>query len=551
MLKPRRPEILALIVAVYIVLVLNQPFWGKFLNLVAPEKLGAWAFVGASAIVLTAVAYLVLLAFSLKPVLRALVLILLPITAASAYFMREYGIVIDAQMMQNIFETDTRETGDLITLGLVGYVALFGLLPAIWFCLVPWTKRPWLNDALIKFKYALAALVVGAASLFPFSGDILSLGREHRELKMTLTPLNYISALTAYGRRLDRQRTKVVQSYGADAHRAASSGIRKSLFVIVVGETARADHFALNGYGRQTNPELSKIADLINYPKAYSCGTDTAQSVPCMFSGFNRDAFTNAKAETRLNLLDIFKRAGVDVVWRENQAGCKGVCARVTTETLTGNEVPTFFPSTQNFDDVLIDGIDRRIETMQRDTVIVLHMMGSHGPAYWKRYPQKFETFTPVCKDSQFSHCDLASIINAYDNTIVYTDHVLARLIGVLSRASDRGIDAGMFYVSDHGESLGENGMYLHGMPYALAPEAQIHVPMVVWLSPTLREDRGIEQSCMTNRAGAPVSHDNLFHSALGIMKVTTSVYDPSLDIFAGCVNRTRKAYGQLERIMK
>lgn len=547
MFKPRRPEILALIVAIYIALVLNQPFWHKFLKLVAPHQLGDWWFVGAIAIATVLIAYLALLAVSLKPLLRVLILILLPVTAAAAYFMTEYGIVIDANMVRNVFQTDRGESGDLITWELIGYVVFLGIVPGILFWLVPWTERSWRDETLAKLKYAALAVVVCVAVMLPFVGNILSLGREHRELRMTLTPLNYISAVTTYWRRDARKRVAVAKPYGEDARQTeALDGTGKSLFVIVVGETARADHFAINGYARPTNPELSKVPDLINFPHAYSCGTDTAQSVPCMFSGFGRDGFTNAKADMRQNLLDVLKRAGVDVLWRENQAGCKGVCARIETETLTGHKVPTFFPSTENYDDILVDGLKERIEKMQHSEVIVLHMMGSHGPAYWRRYPPKFETFTPACKDAQFSHCELSSIVNAYDNSIVYTDHVLARLIGVLSEAARSGVDTGMLYVSDHGESLGEHGMYLHGMPYALAPEAQIHVPMVVWLSPALRRARGIDQSCLVAHASARVSHDNLFHSTLGIMNVATRVYDPALDLFAACRNRTRKAYGQL-----
>ena len=179
--------------------------------------------------------------------------------------------------------------------------------------------------------------------------------------------------------------------------------------------------------------------------------------------------------------------------------------------------------------------MDEKIAKLEHDTVIVLHMMGSHGPAYWKRYPEKFETFTPVCKDSQFSRCQNQDIINAYDNTLVYTDHVLTRLIDVLSGAADHGVDAGMLYVSDHGESLGENFMYLHGMPYAIAPEEQIHVPMVVWLAPSMRDTLGVDQTCLAKNATERVSHDNLFHSVLGLMNVTTRVYNPSLDLFGPC----------------
>ncbi len=419
MFKPRRPEILIFLVAVYVAVALNLPFLRKLHDAIAPDALGDWLFFAATVAAIVLVTYLVLLAFSVKPVLRLIVALVLPVTAAASYFMSQYGVVIDANMVRNVFETDTREAGDLVTPELVIYVGLLGVLPAILFCLIPWTPRTLRDEAVAKLKFASVALALLVVIVFPMLGNFLSLGREHTELKMTLTPVNYLTALSTYWRWQARKKPKQIAPYGEDAHRlAASSGPstgqpRKSLFVVVVGETARWDHFALNGYARATNPALSKVADLVNYPLAYSCGTDTAQSVPCMFSGLGKDQFSNAKADGRENLLDILKRAGVDVLWRENQAGCKGVCARIPTETLTGHNVPTFFPSSENFDDILVDGIEQKIASLPRDTVIVLHMMGSHGPAYWKRYPEGYETFTPACKDSQFNRCDLQSIVNA------------------------------------------------------------------------------------------------------------------------------------------
>lgn len=537
MFKPQRPEILTLLLALYVVLVLNQAFWHKLFVAAAPQNFGDWHFLAATLVAAVILLYLALLAISLKPVLRVIVLVLLPATAAASYFMNEYGIVIDTNMVRNVFETDTHEARDLFSFKLVGFVGILGVLPAVLFCVIPWTVQSFKDEVLAKVRYAAVAVVVLAVAVFPVWGSVLSLFREHRELKLTLTPFNYISALSSYWTKRNAKAVTFVAPYGEDAHRSSedASRPRKSIFVVVVGETARWDHFALNGYGKPTNPKLAEIKDLINYPLAYSCGTDTAQSVPCMFSGLGRAKFSNSKAAARENLLDILQRAGVDVIWRENQAGCKGVCARVTTETLTGHKVPTFFPSTENYDDVLVDGLDQRIASLKRDTVIVLHMMGSHGPAYWKRYPAQFERFKPTCKVVQFSDCEAADIINAYDNTIVYTDHVLARLIDVLSTADSHGVDAGMLYVSDHGESLGERNMYLHGMPYAIAPEAQIHVPMVTWLSPSLRQAAGLDQGCLAEHAARRVSHDNLFHSVLGVMAVRTAVYDSKLDLFAGC----------------
>ncbi len=187
MLKPRRPELLALIVAVYIALALNQPFWRKFIDVVAPRDVSDWFYVGAAAIAIVLFAYVALLALSAKPLLRAIILVLLPVTAAATYFMNEYGVVIDAQMVRNVFETDTREAGDLITFKLVAYIAFLGLLPAVLFSLVPWTKRPWRDEAIAKLKVAGFSLAVSIAAILPFWGNFLSLAREHRELKMMLT----------------------------------------------------------------------------------------------------------------------------------------------------------------------------------------------------------------------------------------------------------------------------------------------------------------------------------------------------------------------------
>jgi lipid A ethanolaminephosphotransferase len=172
---------------------------------------------------------------------------------------------------------------------------------------------------------------------------------------------------------------------------------------------------------------------------------------------------------------------------------------------------------------------------MPGHAVIVLHMMGSHGPAYHKRYPAAFERFQPACKESQFSRCSAESIVNSYDNSLVYTDHVLARLIGLLADNDARGRAAAMIYLSDHGESLGEGGAYLHGLPYALAPDVQKHIPFLLWLSPTYRADAAVDLACLQRRREATVSHDNLFHSVLGLLDIATRSYDRELDLFAPC----------------
>lgn len=533
----RTPETVSFVLALFVVAILNIPFWRLFHRVLAPQSAYEWGFMAAVFIALLAAAYLSFLLLAVRPLLRPLAGLLLIMSAAASYFMLEYGAVIDVNMVRNVFETNWAEAGDLMTAKLFAYVALLGLVPAalLWFLPIEWPGMR--EDFWRKLKSAAIALPVTAVILFPFVPALTSTFRENRVLRLTLTPSNFIDALNKYTRsKYKLARTNVVQPIGTDAVRTPPAGGRPMLFVIAVGETARADHFSLNGYKRATNPELSQVADLINYPSVSSCGTDTAESVPCMFSGLGRENFSNSAAASRQNLLDVLARAGFDVIWRENQAGCKGVCDRVKTEILTGQKDPASYGHTESHDDVLVDGLAEQINGLKKDTVIVMHMMGSHGPAYWKRYPPQFEMFKPVCSESQFSRCTREAIVNAYDNTIVYSDHVLARLIGILQAGAGTA-DTGMIYMSDHGESLGENNLYLHGMPYAMAPEAQTHVPMVAWLSESLRKRASSDIGCLKHSTERKRSHDNLFHSVLGILDVKTNIYDSSLDLFAPCRN--------------
>jgi lipid A ethanolaminephosphotransferase len=251
-----------------------------------------------------------------------------------------------------------------------------------------------------------------------------------------------------------------------------------------------------------------------------------------MFQDVGRDGYRAAMAKSRENLLDVLQRAGIEVLWRDNNSGCKHVCDRVPQEDLAHLQLPGLCHDGHCDDEVLVHQLQERIDRLSGDGVIVLHMLGSHGPAYSKRYPPEHAAFKPACESSQLEKCSRDEIINAYDNTIRYTDHVLGAVIALLERNTAT-LDSAFLYVSDHGESLGEHGLYLHGLPYAIAPEEQTHVPMVVWLSEGYRQD--IDMHCMRGLADQPFSHDNLFHSVLGLMQVSTTVYKQERDLFSSC----------------
>jgi lipid A ethanolaminephosphotransferase len=304
----------------------------------------------------------------------------------------------------------------------------------------------------------------------------------------------------------------------SDAHR--------ELTTLVIGETVRADRLSLNGYAKKTTPLLEK-ENVISFTNMHSCGTSTAVSVPCMFSMYTKNEYDDEKGRTVENLLDVLSHAGIHVLWRDNNSDSKGVALRVQHEDYKS---PDINPDcdVECRDDGMLVGLQDYIDTRpEGDILIVLHQMGNHGPAYYKRYPQSFEIFTPVCRTNNLDKCNEEEINNAYDNAILYTDYFLSKVISLLKQNMDQ-FETAMFYMSDHGESLGESGVYLHGLPYFMAPDTQTHVASVLWFGDNYDE---INIESVKQKADRDFSHDNLFHTVLGLMEVETDVYNKDLDI--------------------
>ena len=521
----------------FVVACLNGYFWRHLYHSVAPSGAFEWLFLGSVLLVLLVLFNLLFGAFAVPYVFKPAATILLLVSAAAAYFVDEYGTVIDAGLVRNIVETNTSEVRDLLTFKLAAYLLFAGVLPVFLLWRIHLDYRPFRRELLTKTVATLLSLVIVVLAVLPFTNNFLSVFREQRQLLYFLSPVNSLNALYKYVEKRNSGAPHKLISLGEDARKSEAWLGRKgrSLTIVVVGETARAANFSLNGYPRPTNPRLNEIPGLINFPQAYSCGTDTAQSLPCMFSNAGRAKFDANRAARQENLLDIVQRAGFAVRWHENQSGCKGVCVRVPTEVLVEAKPRPFYEIADALDETLLRDLPARIRALDRDGLFVLHMMGSHGPAYYKRYPARFERFKPACREAQFSRCSRDEIVNAYDNTIVYTDHVLGELIALLQEEDRQGLPTALIYLSDHGESLGESNLYLHGMPYALAPEVQKHIPMLAWLSPRYQQAFGVDTACLLRKRTQRVSQDNLFHSILGLLDIETQVYDAKLDLFTGC----------------
>ena len=541
------PAWLVVLVSVWLATACNVPLWREVAALPGHTGLRGASFGLAFAVIVAAgnVALLSLLAWGrgLKP---ALVLVVL-MAALGTYFMLSYGIVIDASMLTNVLQTDVREAGDLLNWRLAATVLALAAPPLWWLLQRPVRPLGALRHVAHNGLLLLGSVVVLVASLLLVFQDFASTMRNHTQLRYLINPLNSVYALGHIATKPLRIDTSTMLPLGRDAQLGASYAgqTKPPLLVLVLGETARSANFGLNGYARPTTPLLSARSDLVSATNAWSCGTSTAASLPCMFSHLGRDGFEGRKTNSE-TLLDVLQHAGLAVLWVDNQSGCKGVCDRVAQTSTTALKDPALCPDGECSDPIMLKVLEERIaalpaEQRARGTVVVLHQMGSHGPAYYKRSDASLKRFGPECTSNALQECDQAQVVNAYDNSIVATDHFLNATIQWLETQADKAQTA-MVYVSDHGESLGEGNLYLHGLPYAIAPDVQKQVPWITWLSPAMQSRSGVATACLQkDLAQRRITHDGYFHAVLGLMDVQSTVYQAEQDIYAPCRN-TRQA---------
>lgn len=533
---PRRPyrpvlghTVLNGIVALYIVVSLNAVFWRHMAEVFADTPLQGSLF-AATVFALTLLTLELLGPGRLqKPVAATLILI----AAAANHFGQTLGIVIDREMVRNVLETTMTESRHLMTAGAIGQIALTGVLPA---ALVFWPRVTRVGGWHLAWRWPLGVAVsfaLVAGGLFADFKSFSAILRDRQELMASYQPGATLGALVKYSKQQWAATAATLQPVATDAARGPhlQAAEKPVLLVLFAGETARAQNFGLNGYYRQTTPGLA-ARDVINFPDVTACGTSTAVSLPCMFSPLSQADYARDRFLSHENLLDVLARAGFAVRWVDNNTGDQHIAARTGWERVDAALDPAAC-AVECTDAVFLPLIRQTLDSIDRDTVLVLHMIGNHGPAYFLRYPRDRAAFVPECLTAEFSDCPVEAITNAYDNAILETDRVLSQTIDMLS-ASDRALTA-MLYVSDHGESLGEGGLYLHAAPRFMAPETQTKVPMVMWLDPDFRAAMAIDDTCLRDAAGRPASHDNLFHSVLGLLDITSTALDPALDLTGGC----------------
>ena len=535
--RTRHPAWLVLIYSLWIATVCNIALWREWSRMPELQNLRGLGVGAGFTVTITAAMVVVFSLLNWRWTLKPAITLSLFAAAFGAHFMLSYGVVIDTTMLVNALQTDMRETRDLVNAHMLVTVLVMAILPMVWL----WRQRPLRRSALrqIVGNLLTAALALGVlvGSLLLIFQDFSSLMRNHTEQRYLINPLNSFYALGDIAAQPFKRDERTILPIGLDAQLNTAPG-KPPLLLLVVGETGRAGQFALNGYPRPTTPELAK-EHIASYRNAWSCGTNTAASVPCMFSHLGKQAYEDRTASYE-GLLDVLQRSGLGVVWIDNQSGCKGVCDRVPNSSTAQLKNQDLCIAGECFDEIMLSQMDARIhelpaERRAKGVVVLLHQMGSHGPAYYKRTPAAFKKFMPECASINLQNCSRTQLVNAYDNTIVYTDHVLASAIQWL-KSKESVYTPALMYVADHGESLGENNIFLHGLPYDIAPDVQKRVPWITWLSPAFEKRSHVATSCLQKQQAVRISHDNYFHSVLGLLKVKTSVYQPALDIFQPCV---------------
>ncbi len=526
-------ESLALATSVFFTVFCNGPFWQRAAATGALQGAGGWLTAVSLFVAITALHMVLLLVVLHRRTAKPLLTVLLLATAMAVYYMNQYMVYFDPDMVRNILHTDSKESGELISWGLVPPLLLYGLMPTVLVWRIELKSRPLGRALLVRGLCLAVAVMVAAGAMVLSFQNLSSLMRNHTEMRHLITPGNYLVSL---GRVLhDANKAQGPRTpIGTEARVVGRATTAKPrLLIVVLGETVRAQNWGLNGYARQTTPELAGIGP-VNFTDVTACGTSTEVSVPCMFSPHGRAHYDKARIRRSESLLHVLEYAGIGTLWRDNQTGCKGVCAGLAFESFEHASDPELCNADGCQDQVMLRGLDDELDRRPGDRVVVLHQLGNHGPSYYLRYPQRLQRYTPACQRAELGKCTRAEIVNAYDNAVLHTDEFVARTIRFLiAQSSTR--DTALIYLSDHGESLGENGLYLHGVPYAIAPRTQTRVPMVMWLSPGLAAEQRIDVACLRHNAAKPASHDNLFHSVLGLMQVRTGEYDGRLDLFRGC----------------
>ena len=504
------------IVSIATLLLYNIPFF-TYVARNTNESLGGQLFLLASlVVVMLALNFMMtyLTVFLLRMVGRVLLALLSVINATAVYFVFTYSVMIDATTIENVFNTRYSEASAFFSWSLWLFMLLAGVLPAL-FCLL---QPVVIGRAKKMAAYCGTSLAIVLVIALLNISQTLWISQHDTELGGLLQPWSYLA--NTY-RVLSSQHDEQAEEIKLPDATIADN--EKSVVVLVIGESARKANFQLYGYERPTNPLLTKQEGLKVY-QATSCATYTTAGTKAILEPKNSDDLYEV-------LPNYAYRTGVDVSWRTSNWGEPPIHIG---EYLTNEEVGANFPDQDpSFDGILFAGLRERILSSPKNKVlIILHTSTSHGPKYADKYPKEFEVFKPVAENVEEGEKNIGKLVNAYDNTIIYTDFLLDGLINTLRTMTDW--NSAMIFISDHGESLGENKMFMHGLPMRLAPKVQYEIPFLVWTSPNFREYKPTATSADAAAGELPavLEQHYIFHSVLNLLSIHSPAYNEAYDIF-------------------
>lgn len=433
----------------------------------------------------------------------------------AVYFVMTYKVILDKTMMGNIFNTQYSESEQFLTPKLFIYFIVLGVIPAYLILRSSIEK----TSRLRLFLHLAITIIVISSFLWQSQSKWLWIDDHAKQLGGMTMPWSYVGNTIRYQNQLAKE--NVVQTLLPDATFGSNE---KTVVVLVIGESARAENFSLYGYDKPTNPLLTASKNVVALKNATSCATYTTAAVKCILSHNNSSGVFSENFEP---LPSYLQRQGIDVFWRTKNWGEPPI--KVASYLSSSDLKKQCEGSECKYDGVLLSHLADQIQASDKQKVfVVLHQTGSHGPSYYSKYPQEFEVFKPVCRSVELSNCTQEELINAYNNTVLYNDHFLDQLRKTLEGLKNT--SSAYLYVSDHGESLGEDGIYLHGTPYSIAPEQQFKVPFFVWMSPSFIEQKHISVDKL--RAREQSTQANVFHSVMGAFDMNSEIYNKDLDMF-------------------
>ena len=493
------------IVSIGTLLLYNLPFFKFVIDNSNEGPVGVVWLIASLVIIMLVLNFMMtyLAMFYMRIVGRIVLAILSIINATAVYFILTYSVFIDATTIENVFNTRYSEASGFFSWGLWLFILVFGVLPAL-FCLFQPVVMGKARKLGIYCGGSLAViLVIGLLNI----NQTLFISQHDTELGGLLQPWSYIAntyRIISFSQDEQAEEIKLPDGKITDEE--------KAVVVLVIGESARKANFQLYGYKRDTNPLLSKQKELKVY-QANSCATYTTAGSKAILEPKDCDDLYEL-------LPNYAFRTGVDVSWRTSNWGEPPIHI---DEYLTDPQLADLYGVSNAYDDILFHGLRERIESSKKNKVlIILHTSTSHGPQYANKYPKEFEVYKPVAMNVEEGEKNVGMLVNAYDNTIRYTDYLLDSLINTLHAMTDW--KSAMIFISDHGESLGENKMFMHGLPMKLAPKEQYEIPFLVWTSENFR----------TYKSDLPavLEQHYIFHSVLNLLSIQSPAYNKDLDIF-------------------